>query len=297
MDKREQLTQVLKEATKNGGDSFTNAALATIENFGSVAEVDETYGDGLPYDYTRVARAALRAKQGIEDNLVLLGDALILIKTHEPEGTFARFYEENLGLKRAFVYYAMGIARAFHTNPTFRREYAHLPRSKQRALLAIPPDQFDSFAEAVPGDKAEKMSVRELKATIDELTKKVQEKGRSNANLNEENLHLKRLLGSLASWEDEAIIEDMNRRFSQVAQLLGEAGNFAEVVKDPKRDPRAKAAYLALLFNVKHLAEIHLEHFRTELTPADLEELCSGQQRRRVLDSFFVGNAQAVEPE
>lgn len=133
------------------------------------AEIAERFGDGQPYERSRVvSEARFFMAQGAEAMLEL-GKRLVQIKEAEPHGEFIEIVTERLGLGERSARLMMSAAVKFLAPK--RQAFAVLGKSKLYDLLVEPDDELDALAEGgtlagLDLDDMQTMSVRELRTAL-----------------------------------------------------------------------------------------------------------------------------------
>jgi len=156
-----------------------------------------------------------------------------------------------------------------------------VPYSKLRLLISAPIEDIDKFVEQLPTEKVDRLTVNELKTELDRIKK-----------LNTQ--HLETIyykdqticeLKQRRDYIDEALLEDWDNKFNQIAELMGMAAVDHEVIED--RAPDIKAGLLNFFSNIWQLANAHLENAKKSLTVAEATEILSKPPKAILRDSFF----------
>ncbi|WP_020613241.1 DUF3102 domain-containing protein [Sediminispirochaeta bajacaliforniensis] len=111
----------------------------------NIHEIDETYGDNLPYDAGRiVGEVKFYLHQGVMA-MLQAGRRLIQLKEHESHGNFMKYVEENIGISHSVAKSMMRAARKFigdngEPNPKGRL-VAHLDSVTKVYELAMMDDE------------------------------------------------------------------------------------------------------------------------------------------------------------
>ena len=139
------------------------------------ADIAERYGDGLPYDRSRVITQARFYMAQSAEAMFELGKLLIQLKENEPHGEFVEIVEERLGINARSAQKMMQAAVKFSAPMLASKASAPtllgLGKAKLFELMAEPDDAIEALADGgtVAGlqiDEIEAMSSRELRAAL-----------------------------------------------------------------------------------------------------------------------------------
>ena len=245
-----------------------------------LAGIEKIYGDGLPYDREGIVSQCKVICKNITDNFIALGRRLIWMKARETDKTFESIIQD-LGFGERTARYLMGIARKMLEDPEFAKHYKGVPYTKLRLLISAPIEDIDKFVEQLPTEKVDRLTVNELKTELDRIKK-----------LNTQ--HLETIyykdqticeLKQRRDYIDEALLEDWDNKFNQIAELMGMAAVDRELIED--RSPDVRAGLLNFFSNIWQLANAHLENAKKSLTVAEATEILSKPPKAILRDSFF----------
>lgn len=138
-------------------------------------EVAELYGEGLPYDRSRIVSEARFFLAQSAESMLEAGKRLILLKENEPHGDFVDLLEQRLGLNARSARKLMQAAAKFMAPELLAKRSAPavlaLGRSKLLELIAEPDDDIAALADGgtlagMTIDEIDAMSSRELRAEL-----------------------------------------------------------------------------------------------------------------------------------
>ncbi len=138
-------------------------------------EIAERYGDGLPYDRSRVVSEARFFMAQSAEAMLELGKRLIQIKENEPHGEFVEIVEQRLGINPRTARNMMQAAIKFLAPAVAEKRLAPavlaLGKGKLLELITEPDEAIEALAEGgtVAGldlDDIQAMSTRELRAAL-----------------------------------------------------------------------------------------------------------------------------------
>ncbi len=165
------------------GDQMNTAALkegskALTELSKRSAEIVERFGDGLAYDRSRVVSEARFFMAQAAEGILQTGKRLILLKEHEPHGSWQDIVVNELHMSARTAQVAMQAAAKF-LSPALASKaqtYALLGTSKLLDLVSEPDDDLAELAEGgtLAGhtiDDIQAMSVRELRTALSDARK------------------------------------------------------------------------------------------------------------------------------
>lgn len=231
-----------------------------------LAQIDATYGESLPYDYTRLINECRWHLGNAAQSLLEAGKRLIVLKEHESHGSFVAALDA-IGIARGTAARAMkaavkysGGARALLVDK--------LDRSKLIELMVEDDEDLDALAEGgtVAGltlDVVDRMSARELRGAL--------RKSR------EERTELQQLQDRLLADKD-AKINDLHKRLMKAEQrsLLGDQQAELDAAEVGRDIALSTQRVLDALFGVERLV---LALSEREL-PVHLGEALAGNLQR-----------------
>ncbi|GAB6391067.1 MAG: DUF3102 domain-containing protein [Treponematales bacterium] len=193
-----------------------SAAIVQVKE--SIAEVDKNYGDGMPYELTRLENELRFYQEQVGLGLLEMGKRLIVIKAHEEHGSWLEVLNR-LGISPRLAQFAMLAARKFSNT----KAPSYLGNEKVRALTVLDEEDIAKLdaGEAVKGvgtlDDIERMTTRELREALRKERDKRQKEGlakdnvisKNNEKINEMELRLagQELPTEEAKWEAMALKE------------------------------------------------------------------------------------------
>ncbi|MGL4674941.1 MAG: DUF3102 domain-containing protein [Wohlfahrtiimonas sp.] len=137
-----------------------------------LAEIQETYGNNLPYNRDRVVSETQIFMTQSATAMFEAGKRLVLLKEHEPHGDFINIIEGDLGLSRRTAQVMMQASiRYMSIGESKAQALALLGRTKLLELMTQESEDLESLAEGgtVAGlslDDMDAMTTRELKAAL-----------------------------------------------------------------------------------------------------------------------------------
>jgi hypothetical protein len=140
---------------------------------GNSAEVMARFGDGLPYDRTRLVNEARFYMVQSAEAMLEAGRRLVVLKENEPHGEFITIVEGQLGLALRTAQLIMKAAVKF-LSPQLQanaQTFAHLGKAKLFELIAEDDEELLALSNGgtVAGltlDEVDQMSCRELRAAL-----------------------------------------------------------------------------------------------------------------------------------
>lgn len=149
--------------------------IATAAETQRLMEIDETYGDDLPYDASRLINETRFLLSQSAESLLEAGKRIILLKEHEPHGGFLEALNR-IGLAPRAAQKMMQAAAKFANAPAL----AHLGRTKLLELMTEDDDGLEALTEGgtlagLTLDEIDRMSSRELQAALREEREKRQQ--------------------------------------------------------------------------------------------------------------------------
>lgn len=239
-----------------------------------LTEIDQSYGDALPYDLTRVRQEFRFFAATAAESIIEAGRRLILIKEHEPHGTWLQVLEDEGTTPRA----AQRMMQAALRFGGERAKLARLGRAKLLELLTEDDATLDALAEGgtVAGatlDDVERMTRQQLRETLRQTRQQAREDAEAkdrliadkNRKLDELDVRLRRAEGvrdpdTLAEQQAAALERDCMVALGGYVGLLQTGRAILEREDIPPH--LAEAAVLAL-----HRLEDRLDDLRQQLAP------------------------------
>ena len=138
----------------------------------TVKQVEDLYGDGLPYDYNRLIETGRVATRNIYQSMLDLGKACMRIAAHETRGKFEEALER-MGASHADGWFArqavLKIGDVSESSPV-----NFLGKRKIRSVLQLDEPIIKTYLEGgdlgtIPHDDVEKMSSRQLEEEVRKL--------------------------------------------------------------------------------------------------------------------------------
>ncbi|MDX1491297.1 MAG: hypothetical protein R3332_08420 [Pseudohongiellaceae bacterium] len=224
---------------------------ARIEEEQNLVVIDQTYGENLPYDKTRLENETQFYLRESASSMLEAGRRLILLKEHEKHGEFIGSLDR-IGLSPRAAQKMMQVAVKFAKAPTL----AHLGKSKMLELMVEDDDDLEALADGgtVAGlklDDIDKMSVRELKSAL----RKAREKAKAEAEVTEKLLESK----------DEKI-NQLDREFIERTKRVKQ---WSGVVSEITSNVMTMSG--AVIMNINHLAE-QIDQILQEMDNFDLSD-------------------------
>jgi len=263
MNKSKEVSSALQEIQEQTGEKLIKAA-----------EADELYGDGRPFSFDVASKEAQGYKNALEVNYFELGKRLLWIKENIEHGRFIEFIEDNLKMYIRSAQNCMSATRRLITDPSFKKQFGDLPKSKQRQLLALPPEQVDEFAEQID---TKGISLRQLQKELDDYTRKTDEKiakqGDSNRHLFEENQILQSVVNGRPKQSEQEFCEIIETRLNLIIQDIVSIGRKPEELQN--RTPRERGRYVAFFDQIKRTCDVFIAEALSlrPLTPAEIDEI------------------------
>lgn len=138
----------------------------------TVKQVEEFYGDGLPYDYNRLVEVGRVAARNVYQSMLDLGKACMRIAAHETKGKYEEALER-MGTSHSDGWFArqavLKIGDIDESSPV-----NFLGKRKVRSVLQLDKPTIKTYLEGgdlgtIPHDDVEKMSSRELEEEVRKL--------------------------------------------------------------------------------------------------------------------------------
>ncbi|MGI5093425.1 hypothetical protein [Treponema socranskii] len=138
----------------------------------TVKQVEELYGDGLPYDYNRLIETGRVATRNIYQSMLDLGKACMRIAAHETRGKFEEALER-MGASHADGWFARQAVLKIGDVPE-SSPVNFLGKRKVRSVLQLDEPIIKTYLEGgdlgtIPHDDVEKMSSRQLEEEVRKL--------------------------------------------------------------------------------------------------------------------------------
>lgn len=138
----------------------------------TVKQVEELYGDGLPYDYNRLIETGRVATRNIYQSMLDLGKACMRIAAHETRGKFEEALER-MGASHADGWFARQAVLKIGDVPE-SSPVNFLGKLKVRSVLQLDEPIIKTYLEGgdlgtIPHDDVEKMSSRQLEEEVRKL--------------------------------------------------------------------------------------------------------------------------------
>ena len=138
----------------------------------TIKQVEDLYGDGLPYDYHRLIEVGRVAARNVYQSMLDLGKACMRIAVHETKGKYEEALER-MGISHSDGWFArqavLKIGDVDESSPV-----NFLGKRKVRSVLQLDAPTIKTYLEggdlgAIPHDDVEKMSSRELEEEVRKL--------------------------------------------------------------------------------------------------------------------------------
>lgn len=259
------------------------------------AEVSERFGDGLPYERSRIVSQARFFMSQSAEAMLELGKCLMQLKENEPHGEFAEIVTERLGISTRSAQLMMQAA-AKYLSPALAanaKPVSLLGKSKLFDLMAESDDDIVELAEGgtLAGlhlDEMASMTRKELRAALAEAKKVHAAKdkiiAKKDAKLNE----LAERDELLAS--DEAAALTALRTDAQAAeQALAKA---VQTIDKVLNSPPTEAAELAARQTVDYLVRRLIDVTQERAITVDLAEQVSPMWTAPIADALATAAAR-----
>lgn len=169
------------------------AAAVEAQNALSIrtSEIAAQFGDGLPYDRTRLVNEARFYMAQSAEAMLEAGKRLIVLKENEPHGEFIEIVQQQLGLPYRTTARLMQAAIKY-SSPALKANVpalAHLGKTKLFELMTEDDEELAALADGgtVAGltlDEIDRMTSRELKAALRETRENAEAQARLLADKN-----------------------------------------------------------------------------------------------------------------
>lgn len=138
-------------------------------------QIMDTYGEGLPYDRSRVVHEARFYMAQSAEAMLEAGKRLIILKEHEPHGDFEAILRDQIGLPERTAQRMMQSAFKY-LSPKLQSKAPALALLGKTKLFELMTEDDDSLSELTEGgtiagltlDDIDRMSSRELRAALRE---------------------------------------------------------------------------------------------------------------------------------
>ena len=166
-------------------------AIAIETHHSNVLEVQQTYGDNLPYQRDRVINEARFYREQAGEAMLQFGKRLVQIKENEPHGEFIDIVENDFGISRSTAHQMMQASiKYLSLSDSNVRALGHLGKAKLFDLVTQDAEDLKELAEGgtVAGltlDEMDKMTTRELKDALKKARKDLKEVQEDNAAVRE----------------------------------------------------------------------------------------------------------------
>lgn len=200
-------------------------------------EIMERFGDGLPYDRTRVVGEARFYMAQSAEAMLEAGKRLIVLKENEPHGEFEIIMQEQLNLAPRIAQKMMQ-ASVKYLSPKLEskaKSLSHLGRTKLYELMLEDDDDLAALAEGgtVAGltlDDVDRMTTRELRRALREARENAAAVAKVTAGKDDKINKLDAELTKLKSKATEPLIETLEPD-AKAEQLLHETRVWADEIK------------------------------------------------------------------
>lgn len=216
-----------------------NRQIAAAETM-RLMEIDSVYGDGLPYDSTRLIHETQFYLQQSADAMLEAGKRLILLKEHEQHGHFEKALDQ-IGIAPRAARKMMQAAAKFGGGN--RPALADLGKAKLLELMTEDDSDLDTLAEGgtLAGhtlDEIECMTSRELKEALRKERAKAEEEretheqllARKNQKVDELHKKLHSEKKRAKSWPER--VHDINLEATTIASTALESCDQLEMIRD-----------------------------------------------------------------
>lgn len=166
-------------------DASTSKTLAAMNNNAGEhsLQVMDTYGEGLPYDRSRIVHEARFYMAQSAEAMLEAGKRLVILKEHEPHGDFLEIVETQLGIASRTAQQIMQAAIKYSSPKLASNTQAFVTLGKSK-LFELMTEDDEPLAELAEGgtlagltlDDVERMSCRELKAALRSAKEDIQAK-------------------------------------------------------------------------------------------------------------------------
>ena len=209
----------------------------------TVKQVEDLYGDGLPYDYNRLIETGRVATRNIYQSMLDLGKACMRIAAHETRGKFEEALER-MGASHADGWFArqavLKIGDVSESSPV-----NFLGKRKIRSVLQLDEPIIKTYLEGgdlgtIPHDDVEKMSSRQLEEEVRKL--------REDRKQQDEDHQKKIEALEKVVRQKEGKISDMEM------ELAGRQPPTKEDIAQAKLDEKRKPLFTAIMSGIEDLS-------------------------------------------
>ena len=257
---------------KDEHDNSTTDLITLHESQQQMAQINEQYGDNLPYSYDRVVNECAFFIEASATAAIELGKRLILIKEMEQHGQVGKALEQ-LGISWPTANRVMKAVLKLPNSSTSTNLVNKLQsKSKLFELMTLDTDDLEELAEGgtVAGltlDDVDKMTVRELKVALREARmegeakdKRMAEKSAKNDELN---ISLDKLSRKLT--EKQGLLAQSTPE-QETQRLRAEVENLVTAVQIDYLTRDIPEAFRHLLAHSERTGTAHDDHMRGWLT-------------------------------
>lgn len=209
----------------------------------TVKQVEELYGDGLPYDYNRLIETGRVATRNIYQSMLDLGKACMRIAAHETRGKFEEALER-MGASHADGWFARQAVLKIGDVPE-SSPVNFLGKRKIRSVLQLDEPIIKTYLEGgdlgtIPHDDVEKMSSRQLEEEVRKL--------REDRKQQDEDHQKKIEALEKVVRQKEGKISDMEM------ELAGRQPPTKEDIAQAKLDEKRKPLFTAIMSGIEDLS-------------------------------------------
>lgn len=237
---RKKQTQDLPQPPAINEEALEQNRQITAEETQRLMEIDSTYGDGLPYDCTRIIHETRFYLNQSAEAMLEAGKRLILLKEHERHGDFIKALDQ-IGIAPRGAQKMMQAAVKF--SGAKAPLVAHLGATKMLDLLTEDDEDLEALAEGgtLAGhtlDEVERMSVSELRKALRKEREKRQHDQETheqllaskNRKVDELDRKLRESKKRTRPWPERC--NDINLEVTGAAAQALEAGDQLDVLRD-----------------------------------------------------------------
>lgn len=209
----------------------------------TVKQVEDLYGDGLPYDYNRLIETGRVATRNIYQSMLDLGKACMRIAAHETRGKFEEALER-MGASHADGWFARQAVLKIGDVPE-SSPVNFLGKRKVRSVLQLDEPIIKTYLEGgdlgtIPHDDVEKMSSRQLEEEVRKL--------REDRKQQDEDHQKKIEVLEKVVRQKEGKISDMEM------ELAGRQPPTKEDIAQAKLDEKRKPLFTAIMSGIEDLS-------------------------------------------
>jgi hypothetical protein len=278
-DKRGRPTGAAAEPVQNtfSADTAAAASQAATELALRESEIDDRFGDGLPYQRERVIHEAQFFMAQSAEAMLEAGKRLIQIKEHESHGEFIEIVEGKLGLGRRTAQQMMAAALKY-LSPRLAskaQSVSLLGRSKLFDLMAESDEDIEALADGgtLAGhtlEEFESMTRREMQAALRDAKQQLEAKDKVLQDRNqklqetEEKLHrpFKAAKGALArTAEQQSQLDELRTAITGADLAFARVSvAVATVVEQSDSEAITKAANDGLAYLIARIRDLTNAH-------------------------------------